>query len=316
MSLDGRGYSINIIADNAYSYDLGNVTANLGSSLIFNKFSALFGSIASDAEVVNLVVNYSINYANTSASNENILFAPIAVVNNGKISDVTISSTSINFNISGSLNALIGGVAAVNRGTITGCANNANTSYTITQGKSINLGLGGIACINSNNAKITNCFNNAQKSITSVSENSVYLAGIALQNNGEISLCGNDGALTETFSGNSDGYIGGITIYSLGGRLALCYNNASMSHSATNLFVGAIAYNITGGVINTLVDTASQTSIVATKGNVAITDSGTNYSNLSSDAVATSALTTMAKTSGGYTLRVVQNGSSYTASIN
>lgn len=122
----------------------------------------------------------------------------------------------------------VGGIAAENKGTISGCINSCN----VVCGGASDSYAGGIA--GKNSGTITNC-----EVRNKVTGDGAYIGGIAGINTGTITNCTNKG---EVAGGASTSYVGGVIGY---GICSSCTNSGAVSGGN---YVGGIANNNTPGV--------------------------------------------------------------------
>lgn len=279
--LDGNGFTITV--KSSVAKDMESISCNLvgftAGALNFSQYSSLFKNISKDAVVKNLKIEYELSY--NSLNSSNIVFSPIALYNYGAVTGVTVVESTAAFNGRGENNVFVGGIVGFNYGLIEDCINRAEIDCMMTPNLSINFGYGGLCLYNMSKTgavgTIRNCYNQSGKNIIATTDNSkVYLAGISLVNIGVISVAGNDGDMTLVGDGATTfrGYFAGITITSIG-TLEYVYNNGKMSNTHGSLMFGGIAYDLSGGVINTLVDTAGMP--IASKSDSKPTDIGENF---------------------------------------
>ena len=326
--LDGNGYKMTIISSTAgvlnENYD---ATLTGMSSLKFTQYSSLFHTVSAVASIKNLYIDYSLAYNKLDSSN--VLFASICAYNYGTIDNINLSSFAIsNLSGKGTNNAFVGGLVGVNYGLISNCQDASTISYSMAQQLSMNFGFAGISAFNGykNNISgtITNCFSRGDKQVTvTVNNNVVYLAGITLANGGKISLSGNDSNLRLNSRGAGvttyTGYMAGVTVTS-NGTLEYLYNNGLIENLSTygTLNFGGVAYAITGGTINTLVETNSAQPLVkscTTKPTIL----GSNYAGQSSNThtfIPTKELASVTLTcTNGYVLKISSTDDGYKATI-
>lgn len=328
-SLDGSGYKLTITSSIVANLDTPFEGALVGiSSLNFTQYSSIFHSLSAVAEIKNMYIDYTIAYNNMFDSF--IMFSPIAMYNFGEISNVNVTEFTVkNLGGKGENNVFVGGIVGVNYGNITGCTNSATFAYSMAQQLSLNFGFGGICAYNGNITSaygvISNCFCQGEKQVTvSVNNNLVYLAGITISNAGKISTSGNDGNLKLNARGAGvttfTGYYAGITVASNNGVLEYLYNNGTIENASSygTLNFGGIAYVISGGTINTLVETVAGQPI-AKSCTSKPTSLGSNYATASSGTH--SLITTLALSAqsincpNSYVLKIATSGEGFKASI-
>ncbi len=328
-SLDGSGYKLTITASTVAPLSSAFDGSLVGiSGLSFTHYSAIFTTISAVAEVKNVYIDYTIAY--NGLFDSNILFAPIAMYNYGTIEGVNVTAFTVqNLSGKGENNVFVGGIVGVNYGSIANCTNTATFAYSMAQQLSLNFGYGGICAYNGNITSaygtITNCFNQGDKQVTvSVNNNLVYLAGITLSNGAKISTSGNDGSMKLNVRGAGvttfTGYFAGITISSNNGVLEYLYNNGTLENVSSygTLNYGGIAYALSGGTINTLVETVSGQPIIKSCTSKP-TSLGSNYA---TDSSGTHALITTLQLSAqsiscpnGYLLEIKTSGEGFKATI-
>ena len=285
-SLDGDGYQISITADRLldmsnYSFAVDGMISNV----TFNKYFALFESIASGAEVSDLKLGLDINYR--SLNGDNALVAPLALYNYGSLNGVETSSFGISYltGQSSANNIFVGGIVGINLGSIENCKNSASFTYNMTQRLNMNFGYAGIAVVNASqggtNGSIRNSFNSGNKEIVvGLSNSVVYGSGITLYNTGIIERCGNDGNITLSAGvgvTTSTGYLTGIATTSSSGSILNCFNNGQLlsSSGSLSLNVAGISYSLNNGSIKGLVDTRGYALVRSCR--YAPADGGYNY---------------------------------------
>lgn len=285
-TLDGGNNIITIESDIVFTAEEENFPLVGYSELKFSKYSSLFKKIENGGAISNLVINYSINY--TKLKGDNILFAPLVYENAGLIKNVVLNTISINIDRDkegdGLNTVFIGGIACINTGKIENCRNSANVEYETPQMLNVNIAFAGIALFNRLGAGVNyikSSINEGDISITTTStlSSTLHIAGITLLNDGgKLSYCGNDGAITFDATRNNiiNCFGGGIVISSANGTHEFLYNNGEIKAEKGNKNVGGVAYSISQGSVNTLVDTVYGQKVVA---NVTpqVDDWGTNY---------------------------------------
>lgn len=323
----GNNKTIGILSDKIFEFSGYSVLLpGLTSNTKFDKYSSLFNNIASGASIENLTITYKIQ--NNTLNGENILYAPIALYNYGNIENVTLSTfevVSLAGDVQSINNVCVGGIASFNIGSIKNCKNNIAYTYTMAQRMQMNFALSGIVTFNITEGTkaglVSNCFNKVDKEIKVVTnDNTVYLAGLVLINNAKILVSGNDGKLSISASASSyNCYVSGITIVSVNGRLEYVYNNGEITKKSTagTLYSGGVAYSISNGTINTLVNTTS-TPIVSSCARTP-TNLGTNYAQSSAgvpSTIVTQSLQAKTIATGtGYSLIIQLVNNSYIAKI-
>lgn len=322
-SLDGNGYRLTFTAEDLYSMDTPYSTNITGlGELNFTSYFALFETIASSATISSLYISIDIDI--TELNNTAALIAPLALYNYGTVSGVIVSNLSIS-RLTGERNAnyiFIGGLVALNYGTITNSSNNSDVSFTMPQRLPLYLGYAGIAIFNINEGDyvgtISNSYNRGDVSITATTSNvNIYGSGIVMNNEGILERVGNNGNFTMGGTVSTATYFTGIALYSEGGNLSYCYNNGQFTGSTSaSLYTAGIAYTLNSGTINYLVDTQGYALVVISRVNP--TDTGTNYASVSSgtniiDAVELTVVTI--NCGNGYYLRIQSLAGGYVASI-
>ncbi len=286
--LDGGGYSLSVTLNSVYSLKDKFVRTLIGynkEQLTFTSASAIFYTLSSGASVSNMNIYYSLELSDIDTIS--IMVAPICVYNYGSIENVNIRQFDIAVNGTGTSNDIfVAGLACVNYGNISFCTNYSEFDYSMQQRLEMTFGYAGITLFNQSEGgytgNITNCFNKGEKGITSATNNVVYLSGIALQNSGTISMCGNDGNMNLAVKNTElrvSGYYAGIAIANISGTLEYLYNNGlftckSSPFRGTFRYAG-IAIQLRGGSISNLVETKAQPLIRNCEG--AFLDGGNNY---------------------------------------
>lgn len=177
--------------------------------------SGLFGYVGKTGSIHDLTIaDASVKSMKTGSYNPKVYTALAAASNAGAISNVTLKNSMI------SSGGYAGGIAALNEGTITGCANeSAPVTHNEKATSSYYALAGGIAGQNSGTIALS--YNLAR--VTGGKENSGYIGGIAGKNEsaGTIESCYNRGDL------QTGAYLGGITGY-LSGKATNCYSTGSV----------------------------------------------------------------------------------------
>ena len=299
-NLDGDGYQISLNANELYDMDSSYTASMTGSSssITFNKYFALFYTVASSASLRNLQINLTVNLNSEDLSNTSAIISPLALYNYGTISGIVVNNVSIiSLLATGNLNhVFIGGIAGINYGTIQNSINSSNLTYSTPQRVIIYFGYSAIALFNNvegdYRGTISNCFNRGSVSITiGSSYDYVYISGITFNSQGSLDRVGNDGDFTVSGLNSTTSYtayLTGIALLSSGGSISYSYNNGQFASLQGNvsLNVAGIAYTISGGTINTLVDTQSNALVSVSR--IRPTDLGRNYASLSSGTTAIS----------------------------
>lgn len=177
--------------------------------------SGLFGYVGKTGSIHDLTIaDASVKSMKTGSYNPKVYTALAAASNAGTISNVTLKNSMI------SSGGYAGGIAALNEGTITGCANESAPVTHNEKATSSHYALaGGIAGQNSGTIALS--YNLAR--VTGGKENSGYIGGIAGKNEsaGTIESCYNRGDI------QTGAYLGGITGY-LSGTATNCYSTGSV----------------------------------------------------------------------------------------
>ena len=177
--------------------------------------SGLFGYVGKTGSIHDLTIaDASVKSMKTGSYNPKVYTALAAASNAGTISNVTLKNSMI------SSGGYAGGIAALNEGTITGCANeSASVTHNEKATSSYYALAGGIAGQNSGTIALS--YNLAR--VTGGKENSGYIGGIAGKNEsaGTIESCYNRGDI------QTGAYLGGITGY-LSGTATNCYSTGSV----------------------------------------------------------------------------------------
>lgn len=325
--LDGNDFKLTINASNVCDLNEEYNATIIGSgNVIFTQYSAIFHSISINAKIENMFIDYKISYSKLNSSN--ILFAPLSAYNYGKINNIRVQSFNVsNLSGNGTNKVFVGGITAINYGTVSNCVNTADIDYSMAQGLNLDFGYAGITLFNANKnaivGSVTNCFNQGEKKVVvTVNSNVVYMAGITLINSGKVSLSGNDGALTLSARGSGvtsfTGYFGGIAITS-SGTLEYLYNNGALTNASgyETLNYGGIVYQIAGGSINALVETISGQPLARNCSSTPINLGNVYASNNSNthSSITTLTLTTVSLSYNGYVLSIAESDGVYTASI-
>lgn len=322
-NLDGDGYRLIFAADTLLDMD-NPYSANITglSSLTFTKYFALFETIAPSATISNLNLYMDIDI--TDLDSTYALIAPLALYNYGAISGVNVNGLTIS-RLTGERNAnyiFIGGIVALNYGTIENSYNNSDITFSMPQRLPLYMGYAGIALFNLSEGDyvgtISNSFNTGNLNITASTNNvNIYGSGIVINNAGILERVGNNGNFTIDGTVSCAAYFTGVALYSEGGSLSYCYNNGQFTGSTSaSLYSAGIAYTLNGGTINYLVDTQGYALAVISRSSP--TDTGTNYAGVSSGTTVINAveLTTVTiDCGGGYYLRIQGSSGSYVASI-
>lgn len=259
--LDGNERNLTINSTNIYDFtNLSNSPISLAkfTTKTYTKYSSLFKYIDSSATIKNLQIIYRLDY--NRLDNENVIFAPLALYNYGRIESVDLTSFSINrLNGNGDdINSiLVGGLVAVNEGTITTSNNTASFNLTLSQ---INMQFGYFGLSLINYGTISQSFNSGNKVFRfTLNDQTIIASGISAINSGRISVVGNDGNFTvESISSvsNFTSAFAGISMSS-NGTLEHLYNNGTFTRSSNYgaLDSAGISYSLSGGTINNLIDT-------------------------------------------------------------
>lgn len=177
--------------------------------------SGLFGYVGKTGSIHDLTIaDASVKSMKTGSYNSKVYTALAAASNAGTISNVTLKNSMI------SSGGYAGGIAALNEGTITGCANeSAPVTHNEKATSSYYALAGGIAGQNSGTIALS--YNLAR--VTGGKENIGHIGGIAGKNEsaGTIESCYNRGDI------QTGAYLGGITGY-LSGTATNCYSTGSV----------------------------------------------------------------------------------------
>ena len=177
--------------------------------------SGLFGYVGKTGSIHDLTIaDASVKSMKTGSYNPKVYTALAAASNAGTISNVTLKNSMI------SSGGYAGGIAALNEGTITGCANeSAPVTHNEKATSSYYALAGGIAGQNSGTIALS--YNLAR--VTGGNENIGHIGGIAGKNEsaGTIESCYNRGDI------QTGAYLGGITGY-LSGTATNCYSTGSV----------------------------------------------------------------------------------------
>ena len=177
--------------------------------------SGLFGYVGKTGSIHDLTIaDASVKSMKTGSYNPKVYTALAAASNAGTISNVTLKNSMI------SSGGYAGGIAALNEGTITGCANeSAPVTHNEKATSSYYALAGGIAGQNSETIALS--YNLAR--VTGGNENIGHIGGIAGKNEsaGTIESCYNRGDI------QTGAYLGGITGY-LSGTATNCYSTGSV----------------------------------------------------------------------------------------
>lgn len=320
--LDGNGKNIKIIADQTFDLNPTYFDYMPDNNVRheFSSYSALFGFLMNGSKIYDLKLDYSISY---TLNHENIFFAGLCYKNDGEISDITITNYSVSFSKgeNGGNFVLLSGIASRNNGNILNCVDEASLNIQNPEDLTIDIGYSSIVSVNISGATIKNCFNKVNKKIEANQKNStIYLAGISLINRGSIILCGNDGNFNVSDNNkieSSSCYIAGITLSSTG-KLIYVYNNGTITKTSSivSLTAYGIAYKISGGEINTLVDTQTTHKIVYSASSYTNANNGKNYTNVTGSVLLNIANLQIVNISfDGYTFSVTEENGQYTAQI-
>ena len=245
--LDGRGYTIKVNATTQvienksilYSVNLGNST----TSVQFENGQSIFKEISANAKVSNLAIDYSLDYSAVSSFSP-IVFSPLAIINYGTISQVTINSADLN--LSSNITTLaIGGIVGFNFGTIEESQNNSVIDERYPSQSAIRVLYGGIVLVNQTQGLIKGCQNNGQINLTIRRDlSSIYLGGIVCENNGgEITACGNNANITVSGNYQFTSAVASIASRNVG-QITYVFNNGQISSPQG---VGGIVYYFRSG---------------------------------------------------------------------
>ena len=322
-SLDGNGYRLTFAAEDLYDMDESYSTNITGlGTLNFTKYFALFETIAPNASINSLNIYMDVDI--TDLDSTYAIIAPLALYNYGAISGVNVNGLTLS-RLTGERNAnyiFVGGIVALNYGTITNSINNSDVSFSMPQRIPLYMGYAGIALFNLSEGDyvgtISNSFNRGDLSLTATTSNiNIYGSGIVVNNAGILDRVGNDGNFSIGGTVSCATYFTGIALYSEGGSLSYCYNNGQFTSSTSaSLYTAGIAYTLNGGTINYLVDT--QGYALAAISRSTPTDTGTNYAGVSSGTTVINVVELTSVTidcGGGYYLRIQLSSVSYVASI-
>ena len=265
--LDGDGHSIKYSISTLEA--MGKYKAKFYgfTDVEFDKYASLFKTIASGAVVKNLKLDYTIQYDNLDSSN--VIYAPLAMFNNGNITNVSIKNFEIlklNSSKPGLNNIVIAGIVGINNGRIEGCSNSVGNIdeflLTLPQRISMNFAYAGITVYNDSRGEIINTTNQGSKKfIETVSNNSIYLAGLTITNAGKIKISGNDGDFLISTMGSAksiNAFAAGIALSNENGALEFIFNNGNLQKDNPNIILesAAISLTLNSGTLNTLIDTA------------------------------------------------------------
>lgn len=172
--------------------------------------------------------SYKVIGATITSYNAVVGLVPV-IGQTGKVKNLTVDITITS-------GKTAGGIAAINYGTIENCVVSGTISpvYNVT---STALNAAGIAAYNY--GKIDKCINNATINPQN-NMNITYAGGIVATNSGNISGCGNNGAVSAT-------YAGGIAAYTTS-SISYSYNNFAAVITATTFNNGITCYAYAGGI--------------------------------------------------------------------
>ncbi len=271
-SLDGNGKSLNLSFGDTYEISGGLnesfVSDNTPTSVNFTRYASLFAQIGTGATVKNLNVNFEVN----SALTENTIFAPIALYNYGSISGCELKKIVIDGSIEKTAkNLAIGGFVAKNIGVIDECKNEfSGNPFAV---DALNMIYGGICVVNekinsSRVGKIIHCSNLGNSEFVVKNNNTdQYLAGIAVNNEGTIEQCANEGTIDVKGSRTGGSrYISGICLLMTDGTIKNSFNNAEHTYTLSSTYVAGVVLSMGGGKLEGNVDTTTQAFVLRATG--------------------------------------------------
>lgn len=150
--LNGNGKTITFTCDKLVATNIALKTPN---EVSVNKGFALFKQIATDAKVLDLKIDVSINSILTTTS-EKAIISPIALINEGTIEYVILNSMTMSENASLQGVFYISGIAGINQGKIIYCGVE-NFDIKVNDGSSVYFG--GIA-VSQSSGSMDLCYNN------------------------------------------------------------------------------------------------------------------------------------------------------------
>ena len=194
-SFTGAGYSISGLY-------IGSTASAVG----------LFGYIGANGSVSGLTIENA-NVKSTSTNYSGAYAALVAASNKGEISGVRLVASRV------SGGSIVGGVAALNEGVVSGCG---NESAVVEQNSAKDQGVGGI--VGNNKGTVSLCYNKAHIVRGHSSANYAYLGGIVGNNDGSASVvesCYNHGEIDTAY------YVGGIA-GKASGTISDCYSTGTV----------------------------------------------------------------------------------------
>lgn len=184
-------------------------------------YFGLFGGVAENGEVANLrFENCSLYIANDGGSVDKSGngFAWVAGTNNGTIRNITVADCTVACE-TGTSPLYVGGIAANNGGTVSGCRVSGSFTAAADRNKTDVFDCGGIAAYNT--GLVENCVNDAP--IVAMNQ----VGGIVGMNGGSVTGCVNNGDITANY------YFGGVVGYTTSSSatciIERCTNNGTLT---------------------------------------------------------------------------------------
>lgn len=241
---DGNGKKITI---NAESPESDNIQASgnydLNGRIDFNRGVAIFKTIKSGGVVKNILLNAQYEYS----ADANTIFAGVAVVNEGTVSNVTCEE--FGFKFVNSINSIegmfISTIVGINkeRGLVENCTNTSNIKITNSDNISSSTILLVSGIVSSNYGNIIGSGNSGDIGVlVQTNKVDVRLAGVAGYNGqGKLIACYNSGTLkSQRGNGTKYGRVAGIVNYANGGLIDFSFNSGKIFGS--DEYCGGIVY--------------------------------------------------------------------------
>lgn len=285
---DGHTIKINIKGlsnlSEAISTRIASSATN-SQALEFNQGAALFKEIGANGVVENLKIDFSLTFDNafaTKLDSGSALVGGLVLVNNGTISNVTVTNSAVEFASAmkaGSALA-VAPVIAENRGTTNSLASQSEVTINNAFSQTAqNFMYGGVVGFNnSSNARLNLAQNhgNIQVQFANNRNGYVMVGGVAISNvAGIVEMCLNSGSVRATNNSGS-AYTGGVIVHSYGGEIYYTVNTGLISGSyAGGISQNGVSVKMTGvvgmGKVNNAYNNLFMRSATYTS------DSGKNY---------------------------------------
>lgn len=229
-SYDGGNYSLNVNITNLASLQQPietRIASSAGSqSISFAQGAAVFKEVGEGSTVKNLNVSFNISFGSTLSgqlSTNSALVGGLALINNGTISNVNVTTSTVVFEsaISSAGTLAVAPIIGINNKTVRQLTSQATVN-------------------------ISNAFNRS-------AQNFMYGGLVAFNNstNGQILLSKNDGDISVSFTSNQNGFVmaGGIAISNVNAVVEMTINNADVNCASTrgSAYAGGVAVHSYGG---------------------------------------------------------------------